>query len=698
MLKELRIISYLMILFFSSSLIAAQIGEPVQKQTSGISVKAEFKNKQLVVTNTSNKPINLNDTTIKFHYLGKVFSAALNQKEVKLNLLTTDAKAVEEEDNLYNLTIQEELLLAPNESLQFMLVTDNKDTPHGFQVTKESKDALAIATGTLKLTLQSTPLEGLRNPVITVEGSGVTRIRRVTWGTTWEVIKLPPGDYKVSATAVHNRIQFYEFKPITVTINASQVISKELFFEQAPTTPVKVTLTNAPIARPLITLTGAKYTIPKYVYNNTIMNLPADIYKVTSDISGYSVSYTPNPFTVPQATTLNIVYTAINQNAGRNITFVNQCPFPVWFGFISGATPNPPGGSCNSDADCQAGSTCVNRGAGGNQCFWKNPAPADNNFRLAANGGTNVVQLPRYQNNLGAIWSGAIAGRTNCTSAGCETANCGGGTGACPAGRGFEQPATQAEITMGINSPDFYDVEVINGMNIPVQMSPVLSGPAPANPYECGSPGAVTSSNSMGACSWAMNPPVVENNYVRAGGNACSSNNDCQAPNVCGLSFNPGKNPLLQKTCGTRIGYWTANQVCGMQNSYGTPFNCREVLPPPQQNLTLTNLYQCTQVGSCYQDGAASTCCGCANWDQLGIPVPNATYTKQCVNQNPTWLSKVLPTLQWLKQACPSVYTYPYDDMSSTFICRINNSSNINSVNYTVTFCPGGKTGGVTGS
>jgi len=57
------------------------------------------------------------------------------------------------------------------------------------------------------------------------------------------------------------------------------------------------------------------------------------------------------------------------------------------------------------------------------------------------------------------------------------------------------------------------------------------------------------------------------------------------------------------------------------------------------------------------------------NWDKLGLTVPNYMYTEQCVNANPTWLTNVLPTLKWMKQACPSAYTYPYDDMSSTFTC-----------------------------
>jgi len=41
-----------------------------------------------------------------------------------------------------------------------------------------------------------------------------------------------------------------------------------------------------------------------------------------------------------------------------------------------------------------------------------------------------------------------------------------------------------------------------------------------------------------------------------------------------------------------------------------------------------------------------------------------------------------------LKDACPTAYTYPYDDMSSTFTCSNANEKGTNLVNYVITFCP----------
>jgi hypothetical protein len=95
----------------------------------------------------------------------------------------------------------------------------------------------------------------------------------------------------------------------------------------------------------------------------------------------------------------------------------------------------------------------------------------------------------------------------------------------------------------------------------------------------------------------------------------------------------------------------------------------------------------CTVVGSCYQPVADETCCGCANWDEEGVDVPPYPETQQCVKKNPTWNERIKPTLHWLKKACPTTYTYPYDDMSSTFTCY-NEEDGMNIVNYQVTFCP----------
>ncbi len=347
----------------------------------------------------------------------------------------------------------------------------------------------------------------------------------------------------------------------------------------------------------------------------------------------------------------------------RHITLINQCDHSVWFGFSGGST----GTRCETNNDCVTGSSCIQTGNVKN-CFWDNPKP-DNGYELSKSGGKTTVIIPEYDTNkTDKVWSGAIAGRTGCENGSCETAACSKDAAGCEASRGFSQPATQAEFTLS-RSADFYDVEVINGFNIPVSMAPTIPGGTSDNPYQCGSPGAVkNTTTSAGVCSWKMNPPSNDYVWVERGGAACSNDSDCTQPDRCGLSFTPGLSKPFKKTCGKQLGYWTANQICGIDHSYVSPsINCSERLPS-NPSLTLTQLYQCASIPSCYSDHAKDDCCGCVNWWERGIDVP-AAFTTRCVSNNPFWTQNVEPSLKWLKEACPTAYTYPYDDTSSTFTC-----------------------------
>lgn len=372
----------------------------------------------------------------------------------------------------------------------------------------------------------------------------------------------------------------------------------------------------------------------------------------------------------------------------RTFTFKNQCSYSVWLGFAGGAEQNrqKSGTQCGGDGDCFEGTSCIQTGPI-RQCFWNNPAPADGNYEVAPNGGTKDVQIPMNDNGYHIVWSGAVTGRTGCDSASgrCDRADCGNGGEGCIPSRGFEQPATQAEFTLQTDV-DFYDVEIINGISIPIQMNPSNTPHGGSgNPYFCGNPGSFNPDATLGKCSWDFSPPSEDYNWVTAGGNACQSTSQCST-GICGISFNPGHADLLQKTCGNSLGFWTADQICGITPTYGAPFNCNDQLP---DNLRMYNLLGCTGgIGSCYADGAQSNCCGCVDWDTEGIVVPGPEFTHQCKNSNPNWVSRVKPTLKWLKEGCPTAYLYPYDDATATFTCQNVQNGQPNTVNYEVTFCP----------
>jgi hypothetical protein len=67
-------------------------------------------------------------------------------------------------------------------------------------------------------------------------------------------------------------------------------------------------------------------------------------------------------------------------------------------------------------------------------------------------------------------------------------------------------------MTLAVNNVDFYDIEIINGINIGVSMTPTNAAPSPdTQPYNCGAPGSkYPRSSNMGACSWSFKPPLVE--------------------------------------------------------------------------------------------------------------------------------------------------------------------------------------------
>jgi hypothetical protein len=117
---------------------------------------------------------------------------------------------------------------------------------------------------------------------------------------------------------------------------------------------------------------------------------------------------------------------------------------------------------------------------------------------------------------------------------------------------------------------------------------------------------------------------------------------------------------------------------------------------------------------------ADDNCCGCPDWPADYKPFAgNESAANRCYATNPDWLTVAYPWLNpYVKQACPTMYSYQYDDVTSTFTCssaptgslqisktnflwlsRIParlparaESPQINMTNYTITFCPEGRT------
>lgn len=385
-------------------------------------------------------------------------------------------------------------------------------------------------------------------------------------------------------------------------------------------------------------------------------------------------------------------------------------------------------------------------------------------------------------------WSGGIFGRLKCQPDGthCQSADCGNGPGQpCPLGKGGTNPFTAAEFTLQPNASDFYDVTIINGANVSIQMGPSDGGFAPASPpspYTCGTAGSTSAqgspaAGSLEACSWAFTPdtsaglgadytallravalPTCQSNSdcgtglscindlcqpaltacdptlpsPYCSGNAvcsnltnpaagycstCLSDSDCSGGDAgtptCGTAFLPGigdKTPLVQ-TCGQSIGWWSYEDLCAALPgfSYG-PLNCSQTMSVNTGSSTvqdtLSNLFQCAGQfsTSCYNAGSGNTpaCCGCATFpgNDAGSfwPTtleagnnPGQQDAGQCLNNNPVWAQNVQPWLAFLKKACPTAYTYAYDDVTSTFTCMsagtgAGDGGATNAVGYRIVF------------
>lgn len=257
----------------------------------------------------------------------------------------------------------------------------------------------------------------------------------------------------------------------------------------------------------------------------------------------------------------------------------------------------------------------------------------------------------------------------------------------------------------------------------------------------------------LAGANWTFNTPNINYLYQYVdgtGGQSCATDADCvQYDNgtVCGLTYsNVGTSGAgtAALTCGLPLGYWTQDQICAQNQTFNDSsiVNCTNnsitSLPQPNPPDILTACTSTSSTGSCpstvsvgsnytfynlvagttappesqndkltfascfaaiTQTASSLNCSGCYNWQGIITPFPSDTnFVPQCGTSattmpNPSWVYWVLPNIQWLKQACPSCYTYVYDDKTSGFGCPYAYETGQSAVNYTVTFCPGGNTG-----
>ncbi len=327
----------------------------------------------------------------------------------------------------------------------------------------------------------------------------------------------------------------------------------------------------------------------------------------------------------------------------------------------------------------------------------------------------------------GIIWSGNYFARTKCNESGiCENATCVGKIGGLSCGPGVGgSPGvnTISEVTFG--RLDYYDVSIINGINFAMEFGPNKSGIS--HNYSCGIAGNKESATAGGLTTspWNITPESINiypfpngqtivgesNSYYRwvsyeDNPQSCTTDGECSNKAYkCGFIVQTPENssritkntiPINESTtnytryCGVPISWLTADTIYGFESNtpytHTLPFNFAQsfsVIPalPSQNSISVGDLLMCANntyspYGSIPAGayGNSVLACGGVDWKKLGVTT-DVTKPPQITNAN--WVNNVQPTITWMKHTCPTCYTFPFDDVSSTFTCSADSMSTI---------------------
>lgn len=303
----------------------------------------------------------------------------------------------------------------------------------------------------------------------------------------------------------------------------------------------------------------------------------------------------------------------------------------------------------------------------------------------------------------------------------CATGNCTDAAGKSSQGcatSGKDSP-TVAELFMRslADGPDYYDVSMVDGANVPVELSP------DPDTYDMTTPDAVTNPKKVASCSTDADCIISNNDGTKDTSWVCSTRNDgtkgkCINRLVCGSpgcvsdcatygfglteksSWGGRDLAVTKDACpqslelmvnGVYVGCLSPKDACSDGTAYQkTTLQCGTHIDGQDSYV---EMFRCTgkNADTCYKAGASATCCGCPDWSfAKGVG---------CVNTNPYWTTKVGPAAttpeelyRVFHKASPSSYTFPFDDKNALFTCKGHPKDALNpngvGVNYTITFCP----------
>ncbi len=249
----------------------------------------------------------------------------------------------------------------------------------------------------------------------------------------------------------------------------------------------------------------------------------------------------------------------------------------------------------------------------------------------------------------------------------------------------------------GYNLPNALSSDLPNDCAGLVSLSCTTSSDCPA-PLTCGTGGVCV----QAACTTAATPATCSkyrdcsaaatgnpaNNYVCINGKCegcpsggfevCNANLQCEPSNT-GLY-----------SCGT--GFTTS---CQAQPEYSACFSDADCPPRFSCDLTSGSQSEFTCVNrnlSCNDyTSPPPKCVGNATCESNGVCVPAANiYPPFCCGpKTAQWHTVAAPYLITNKRACPTCYTYQYDDVTSTFGCQQSFvHSDTKNLGYEIVFCP----------
>ena len=171
-------------------------------------------------------------------------------------------------------------------------------------------------------------------------------------------------------------------------------------------------------------------------------------------------------------------------------------------------------------------------------CYQKLPAvtnESDSSSLHLKSGQSLTLSAPdSVPTNAQFSWSGNIFARTGCASGTqdnkCQVGDCGAATSGnnydsgamCPPGAGGHPQGTLAEITM-VNpqyvnmksaGPDYYDISIINGINVSAVVGRINGKTDPTAPYTCTNAGSSAKQGPLPACTWDIKPEYNSKDYT----------------------------------------------------------------------------------------------------------------------------------------------------------------------------------------